>query len=199
MQTKRRKIPVDILYKTYSTGYHFVQCLIIDLKFYYQSRSTKISLFRSEFTKRHHRFPTWPNRAKTEPSDLVPSQVPYPFSLVAHPSHEIVFFGGRDVISDRSVGLCHCVEILFNGFIRWNFESNYFKSDYFRKWLTRDFASSIGKSIISGAYLPSTLRRRVYCVRKGGFGIRGQAQDNLRYVICGQVANLRRVHHDALA
>lgn len=129
----------------------------------------KYHFFRSEFTKRH-RFPTWPNGAKTEPSDLVSSQVPYPFSLVAHPSREIVFFWS-DVISDRSVGLCHCVEILFNGFIRWNFESNYFKSDYFRKWLTRDSASSIGKSIILRGYLPLALLR-VFCVQKDGFGIR---------------------------
>lgn len=173
MQTKRRKIPVDILYKTYSTRYHFVQWFIIDLKFYYQPRSTKISLFRSEFAKRHHRFPTWPNGAKTEPSDLVSSQVPYPFSLVAHPSREIVFlFFWSDVISDRSVGLCHCVEILLNGFIRWNFESNYFKSDYFRKWLTGDSASSIGKSIIS--YLHSTLPR-VFCIWKDRFGVRASS------------------------
>lgn len=43
-------------------------------------------------------------------------------------------------IDGRSVS--SCVEIVVNGFIRCNVER-----DYFRKRLTRDFASSTGKSI----------------------------------------------------
>lgn len=56
-------------------------------------------------------------------------------------------------IDGKSIDLRHCVEIHLNGFVRWNFASDNFKSNYFRKRLTRGFATSTGKSIISRAHL----------------------------------------------
>lgn len=119
MQNKQRKIPADILYKTYSTRCHFVQCLIIDLKFYYQSRSTKISLFVLNSRNGIIDSQRDPAARKRDLLTRLPPQVPYPFSLVAHLSREIVFFFFlvmSSPIDGRSVDLCvTAVEILFNG------------------------------------------------------------------------------------
>lgn len=96
-------------------------------------------------------------------------------------SVKLVFFFFRvalmsSSIDGRSVDLRRCVEILFDGFIRWNFDN-----DYFRKRLTGIFMSSTGKSERERIYL---WRFSAHSAFEGTDSEHGWARNSLRCIIC---------------
>lgn len=108
------------------TMYHYVQFLIVNLEFYYQPRASLENIFfvlnlqsdvidfrREPSTSEERYLPTWFSLCFSR-------RAPYSFSLLAHPSCEIVFSSGVRVHLRSmavEVSTC-CVGILINEYIR---------------------------------------------------------------------------------